>query len=99
MSLGDNTKCDLSAGIAKIDLEKLTNQVEIHFYGIVSKIRQKADAIQYADKEDRKDNISSMSSTGAKDFINMAKNLAETTELLHTLYEMSDREIEIVRPD
>ena len=96
MSLGENTKCDLSAEIAIIDLEKLTKQIEIHFYSLVGKIRKKADAIQYADMQDRRDNISSMSSTGAKDFINMSKNLAETTELLHTLYETSNRTIEIV---
>ena len=96
MSLGDNTKCDLSAGIAKIDIEKLTKQIELHFYSIVNKIRKKADIIQYANIQDRRVNVASMSSTGAKDFIQLSKNLAETTELLHTLYESSERTIEIV---
>ena len=98
MSLGKNTKCDLSAGTAKLDIEKLTKQVEIHFYSIIDKIRQKASDIQYDTLkiEDRKNNVSSMSSTGADEFIQLSSNLAETTELLHTLYNSKEREISIV---
>ena len=96
MSLGNFTKCDLSADKAKIDLDKLIKQIEIHFYSLVNQIRQKADKIQYAEIEDRRENVSSMSSTGSNDFILLTKNLAETTELLHTLYESSERKIEIV---
>ena len=96
MSLGEYTKCDLCADKAKIDIEKLTKQTELHFYSIVDKIRKKADNIQYANIQDRRVNVASMSSTGAKDFIQLSKNLAETTELLHTLYESSERTIEIV---
>ena len=98
MSLGKNTKCDLSAGTAKLDIEKLTKQVEIHFYSIIDKIRQKASDIQYNTLkiEDRKDNVSSMSSNGADNFIQLAQNLAETTELLHTLYNSEEREITVI---
>ena len=100
MSLGKHTKCDLSAGIAKIDLEKLTKQIMIHFYSMVNDIRQKTSDLQNnLTEEDRKKSVSSMSSTGADNLISLAKNLGETTELLHTLYEVSGREIEIVRPE
>ena len=97
MSLGKNTKCDLSAGTAILDIEKLTKQVELHFYSIIDKIRQKASDIQYdtLKVEDRKNSVSSMSSTGADNFIRLSKDLAETTELLNTLYNTKDRKISI----
>ena len=97
MSLGTYTKCDLSAGIAKIDLEKLTKQVENHFYSLIEKIRQKASDIKYDTLriESRKSNVSSMSSTGAEEFIRLSKSVAETTELLHTLYNAEDRKLSI----
>ena len=96
--LGKNTKCDLSAGLAKLDIDILTKQVEIHFYSLVGDIRRKASEIHpnTLNIEDRKRNVSSMSSSGADDFIRLSKNLAETTELLHTLYETTDREVEVV---
>jgi hypothetical protein len=96
--LGTYTKCDLSAGKAKLDLEMLTKQMEIHFYGLIDKMRKKVTDIQYqTDLDQRKDNVASMSSTGSKDILNMAQNIAEVTELLHTLNETENREIEIVR--
>jgi len=96
--LGKHTKCDLSAGVAKLDLEKLTKQVEIHFYSLMSKMREKVSAVQYdtVEIDNRKHALSSMSSTGADDIMEMAKNIAETSELLHTLFETNTRKIEIV---
>jgi len=98
MSLGENTKCDLSAGIAKLDIEILTKQVEIHFYKLVNDIRQKMSDIQYEtlSVEKRKENVFKMTVSGADTLINLSKNLAETAELLHTLQEKTDRKIEIV---
>jgi len=93
--LGKKTNCDLSAGIAKLDLEKLTKQVEIHFYSLMEKIRRKSSSIinDSLKIEDRKDSLSSMSATGADEFTRLSESLAETTELLHTLYNTTDREI------
>jgi len=98
MSLGENTKCDLSAGIAKLDIEILTKQVEIHFYKLVNDIRQKMSDIQYEtlSVEKRKENVFKMTVSGADTLINLSKNLAETAELLHTLQEKTERKIEIV---
>ena len=92
------TKCDLSAGIAKLDIEILTKQVEIHFYKLVNDIRQKMSDIQYEtlSVEKRKENVFKMTASGANDIINLSKNLAETAELLHTLQEKTERKIEIV---
>ena len=97
--LGKHTKCDLSAGVAKLDLEKLTNQVEIHFYSLMDKMREKVSLVQFdtVEIDNRQHALSSMSSTGADNIIDMAKNIAETSELLHTLFETTNREIEIVR--
>ena len=96
--LGKHTKCDLSAGVAKLDIEKLTNQIEIHFYSLLDTMRKKVSAVQYdiAEKDSRKSALSDMSSTGADNLIVLAKNIAETTELLHTLQEATSRKIEIV---
>ena len=98
MSLGKHTKCDLSAGIAKLDLEKLTEQVQIHFYSLVNKMREKMVDVQYdtVKIDNRKHALSSMSSTGADNVMALAKNIVETSELLHTLFETTCREIIIV---
>lgn len=96
MSLGKYTKCDLSAGLAKLDLEMLTKQMEIHFYGLMDKMRKKVTDIQYAVIDQRGENVASMSSTGSDEVMSLAQNIAEVTELLHTLKETSDRKIEIV---
>ncbi len=95
--LGKHTKCDLSAGVATLDLEKLTKQVEIHFYSLMNKMREKVSAVQYdtVEIDNRKHALSSMSSTGADEIMQMAQNIAETSELLHTLFETNTREIEI----
>ena len=96
--MGKHTKCDLSAGVAKLDLEKLTNQVEIHFYSLMNNMRAKVSAVQYdtVTIDNRKHALSSMSSTGADEVMSLAKNIAETSELLHTLFEVTNRKIEIV---
>ena len=98
MSLGKYTKCDLSAASAKLDVEKLTKQTEIHFYSLMEKIRVKSTDIKNDSLtiDDRMSNVSSMSSTGADDFIRLSQSIAETTELLHTLYHTTDRKITIV---
>lgn len=98
MSLGKHTKCDLSAGVAKLDLEKLTKQVELHFYSLMNRMREKVSAVQYDTVEinNRKHALSSMSSIGADEVMALAKNIAETSELLHTLFEATNRKIEIV---
>jgi len=98
MSLGNHTKCDLSAEIAKLDIEKLIKQVEIHFYSIINNIRQKATDIQYDtfEKKNRTKNVFEMSVSGSNNFLDMAKNIAETSELLHTLQELEGRKLEII---
>lgn len=97
--LGKHTDCDLSAGLAKIDLVKLTKQVEIHFYSLMNSMRHAASEIQYGNltPEKRREALASMSSTGADSMIATANNIAEVSELLHTLYETSGRDIEIIR--
>jgi len=98
MSLGKHTKCDLNAGVAKLDLKKLTNQVEIHYYRLLDEMRKKMTDVQYDTTtiDNRKHALSSMSSTGADKVMALAKNIAETSELLHTLFETANRKIEIV---
>ena len=94
-----HTKCDLSAGEAKLDLEMLTKQMEIRFFTLTRRIAKKTSDIQNGslDVAARRKTVSSMCCIGSDEFINLSQQLAETTELLHTLYETSDREIEIIR--
>ena len=98
MSLGKKTKCYLSAGKAKIDLEKLTNQMEIHFFSLMEKMEKRVLNVRNKTMtiEDRKNSLSAMSAYGADDVMRLAIQIEETTELLHTLYETSERKIEIV---
>ncbi|GAG70390.1 unnamed protein product [marine sediment metagenome] len=99
MSLGKNTKCDLSAGIAKLDLKVLRNQIEIHYFSLMEKMEKEVSNVRNnsLSVEDRVESLSRMSSHGSDTVIRLAKQIAETTELLHTLYNTTDREIEIIR--
>ena len=99
MSLGEKTKCDLSAGIAKLDLTVLTKQTENHFYSLMGQLGRKVNEItaNSMKKEDRKEQLLSMAAHGAKGLCTLTDTIAEVTELLHTLYNTDDREIEIIK--
>ena len=47
-------------------------------------------------EEDRKDTLLSMVAYGSNTIMQLSKQISETSELLHTLYESKDRTIEIV---
>ena len=99
MSLGKNTKCDLSADLAKLDLVILTKQIEIHYYSLLEKMQNKVsevreDSISFTN---RKDALLSMAAHGSDTVKRLSEQIAETTELLYTLYNTEDRKIEIVR--
>ena len=98
MSLGTHTKCDLSAGIAKLDITILIRQTEVHYYSLLRKIQKQSSEIlnNSLTQENREKKVSEMSAYGSNDMIRLANNLAETTELLHTLYECKERKIEII---
>lgn len=98
MGLGENTKCDLSAGIAKLDIETLTIQTERHFYSLVRKMNKKTSEVlnNSLTPKDRKETVSSMSCYGSKELVQIATDIAEVAELLHTLQEKEGREIQIV---
>lgn len=100
MSLGTHTKCDLSAGVAKLDLEILTNQVEIHYFSLMEKMEKQVSDVRNNSSmaiKDRQDSLLSMAAYGSDTVMRLAKQIAETTELLHTLYNTNDRKIEIVK--
>jgi len=99
MGLGDYTKCDLSAGQATIDTDILTKQMEIYYYSLMDKMRKKVTDVQYGNMNpnDRKSAVAGMSSTGSKDIINIANNIAEVTELLHTLQNLTDRTLTMTK--
>ena len=99
MSLGKSTNCDLSAGLAKIDLPVLIKQTENHYYSLLREMKNKTeevlnDSLSFVN---RKDALLSMASHGADKVTKLAEQIAETTELLHTLYNTDDRKIEILR--
>ena len=99
MSLGKYTECDLSAGLAKLDLNILTKQIENHFYSLLGKMQNKITEVKNNSLTiiDRESMVSTMSSTGSDTVTRLAEQIAETTELLHTLYNTANREIEIIR--
>ena len=93
------TKCDLSAGIAKLDLTALKNQTEIHYFSLMEKMEKQVSDVRNncLTPEDRKKSLLSMSAHGSDTVTRLEKQIAETTELLHTLYNTDGREIEIIR--
>ena len=92
------TKCDLSAGIAKIDLKALTNQTENRFYSLMEQLGKKVNEARdnSMTKEDRKETLLSMVSHGSQSIMRLSSDIAVTAELLYTLYNTDDRKIEIV---
>lgn len=98
MGLGTKTECDLSAGIAKIDFDILTAQMEKRFYSLVDKVTAQTVSIKSDSltEESRKEVLLSMVSHGSRTLLQTAQEIAEVSELLHTLYNSKDREIEIV---
>ena len=48
-------------------------------------------------EEDRRGNVSCLVSSGSDDLIRKVNSIATVAELLYTLYESTDREIEIIR--
>ena len=98
MSLGEKTKCDLSAGTAKLDLTVLRKQTENHFYSLMGKLGRKVNEVtsNSMTEKDRKDQLLSMTAHGAKGLCTLTEQIAEVTELLHTLYNTEGREITIV---
>ena len=99
MSSGDFTKCDLSAGLAKLDLTVLKKQTENHFYSLMREMEKQVKEVinESMTIEDRKEQLLSMTSHKSKSIIRLSNQIAEVSELLHTLYNTDDREIEIVR--
>jgi len=99
MALGEKTKCDLSAGLAKIDLSVLIMQTEIHYYSLLKQMKNKTEEVLNDSMSftNRKDALLSMASHGADTVNRLAEQIAQTTELLHTLYNTKDRKIEIIR--
>jgi hypothetical protein len=98
MSLGKHTKCDLSAGIANLDISELANQMEIHFYSLIRKMENKTSEIlnNSLTEDDRKRTVSTMSCYGSDELIQLSEQIAKTAELLHTLQERKGREITTV---
>ena len=101
MALGENTKCDLSAGIAKLDLETLKTQMEIHFYSQMEKVRKQTSNVlnNFLTQEDKDKALLSMTSHGSQSLMSATQNISEIAELLHTLYNTDDREIVIIRTE
>lgn len=96
------TKCDLSAGVAKLDLEKLTNQIEIHFFGTLEKMQKLVSDVRNdcLTPEGRAKGVNKMVAHGSDDVTRLAKQIGETAELLSTLNGAKEREkIEIIRPE
>lgn len=98
MSLGENTKCDLSAGVAKIDFHVLVKQTENHYYGLLKQMqKQTGEVLNDSFKvENRKEVLLKMSAHGADSLKRLAEQIAETGELLYTLYNSDDREVEMI---
>jgi hypothetical protein len=98
--LGKHTKCDMSAGQATIDTDKLTKQMEIYFYSLMNKMQAKASEVRFDnnDPKDKKEVLLGMVSTGADSIISMADNIAEVSELLYTLYNLNDRTVTLTKP-
>ena len=99
--LGKHTKCDLSAGQAVIDTDKLTKQMEIYFYSLMSKMQKKATEVRFDnnDPKDKTEVLLSMVSTGSDSIVSMANDIAEVSELLYTLYNMKDRTVMLTPKD
>lgn len=96
--IGQHTKCDLSFGLAKLDIEMVKKHIEIHFHAQLDKMGKLVSNVRdnSLTEEDRQSQVSSMSAHGTDSMLMLAQTIAETTEILSTLYGTDCREIETV---
>ena len=83
MSLGDVTKCDLSAGIAKIDREKLIKTLNCHYHYMLRLVQ---------DISKKYEGNEAKCSCLGRELVIAAIETRRTAELLHTLKESVTRE-------
>ena len=95
MSLGDYTKCDLSYGLAKLDITAIEKQLTTLLVMLANNMRDILSPHSIV-KTDFKEQVSSFSCTGSRSLMLLSKHFAETAEVLHTIQESNTREIECV---
>ena len=95
MSLSSFTKCDLSAGIAKLDITELYEQLQRRLYNLTTLAKAKLE-IQVTALPTVKDTdkfAADFCCTGARCIKQLVYDIERTAELLHTIAETQDREI------
>ncbi len=98
MSLNQHTKCDLSGEKAVIDLSAMTAQIEKRLYNLISTMNKKMSDVRENSFtiEGREKTVLSIVAHENETIIRLAKDIAETSELLHTLYNRGNgRKIEL----
>lgn len=87
MSLGDVTKCDLSAGVAEIDREILIEMLKHYYWSIEQKLHNMT-----ANVSTQGGTVFNVVCTEGKKIHLLTMDLRQTAELLYTLQESITRE-------
>lgn len=89
------TRCDLSGQTAILDLSAIKKTIEIHFFQGLEKINKELTAYRYDFGKNKEDKVFSFNCTGFSHIDGMLDDMKTTAEILNTLYNLDNREIEI----
>ena len=92
----NSTQCDLSAGIAKIDFKAMESVLESQFFGGLELLKNDINRFRYNVADNRKENLSVFTSTGADSIQRKLDVLKKAADLLHTVYESGGRKVVVL---
>ena len=99
MSLGDVTKCDLDADIAKLDLKALSQSLNFMFVKLAQEIYTNSERMAHCIRnEDVQQRMFECTVHEGKQLAHLIDELRQVSELAHTAHEAlnSDRQVHIV---
>jgi len=96
MSLGMNTKCDLDAEVAKIDLTALGNVLQTAYFKAIIELKDLAEMPQIGVPANYTNSLASMVSHQHQTMTRHVVYLGQLAELARTVDQAANREVKIV---
>lgn len=96
MSLGSFTKCDLSDGVAKIDLSALGNVLQTAYFKAMVELGKECRVPNFADPEKYTESLLEMIAYRHRSMELLMLHMGQLAELAHTVNQCNGKKIKIV---
>ena len=96
MSLGNHTKCDLSAGVAKLDLTALQNTLQTAYFKAMNELRRECDVNGFESQTRYTESLLEMVSHRHRSMELLMLHIGQVAELAYTVDRSGGKKIEIV---